>query len=196
MTFLPAVLLRGKQNVMDLRYAPHKSYRARMERVWLDRPVAVVVIVLLISAASVIPARRVFFDYNLLHLQSEGLPAVEYEHKLINSASKSVLFAAVVAPSREEAIILEAKLTNLPSVATVDSMAKYLVGDQRRKLEKIGEIKREVADIRFATVDPESVKVDDLSRTLWALHGYLGLALEEVAKEGATEVREKPACFA
>ena len=188
MTFLPAVLLRGKQNVMDLRYAPHKSYRARMERVWLDRPTAVVVIVLLISVASVIPARRVFFDYNLLHLQSEGLPAVEYEHKLINSASKSVLFAAVVAGSKDEAITLEAKLTNLPSVATVDSMAKYLVGDQRRKLQKIGEIKQEVADIRFATVDPESVKVDDLSRTLWALHGYLGLALEEVVKEGATEV--------
>jgi hopanoid biosynthesis associated RND transporter like protein HpnN len=189
-TFLPAVLLRGKQNVMDLRYAPHKSYRARMERLWLDRPVVVVVIVLVISAAAVVPARRVFFDYNLLHLQSEGLPAVEYEHKLINSASKSVLFGAVVAKSKEEAIALEARLTNLPSVATVDSMAKYLVGDQGRKLQKVAEIKREVADIRFASVDPEPVKVDDLSRTLWALHGYLGLAIEEVVKEGATELEK------
>lgn len=182
MTFLPALLLRGRQNVLDIKHQPQKTYRARLERLWLDRPVTVVIAVLLLSAASVIPARKVFFDYNLLNLQSEGLPAVEYEHKLIQSASKSVLFAAVVAPSKEEALLLEAKLTNLPSVATVDSMAKFLVGDQTEKIAKVGEIKKEVEGIRFAPVDPDPVNVDDLSRTLWALHGYLGLALEEVVK--------------
>ncbi|MGZ8899469.1 MAG: MMPL family transporter, partial [Limisphaerales bacterium] len=182
MTFLPALLLRGRQNVMDIKHQPQKTYRARVERLWLDRPVTVVIAVLLLTAASVIPARKVFFDYNLLNLQSEGLPAVEYEHKLIQSASKSVLFAAVVATSKEEALLLEAKLTNLPSVATVDSMAKYLVGDQSAKIAKVGEIKKEVEGIRFAVLDPDPVNVDDLSRTLWALHGYLGLALEEVVK--------------
>jgi hopanoid biosynthesis associated RND transporter like protein HpnN len=182
MTFLPALLLRGRQNVMDLKHQSHKSHRARLERLWLDRPVTVVVVVLLLTAVSLIPARNVYFDYNLLNLQSAGLPAVEYEHKLIQSASKSVLYAAVVAPSKEEALALEGKLTNLASVATVDSMAKFLVGDQTRKMAKVGEIKKTVADIHFAPVDVDPVKVDDLSRTLWALHGYLGLALEEVVK--------------
>ena len=182
MTFLPALLLRGRQNVLDIKHHPQKTYRARVERLWLDRPVTVVIVVSLLTAASVVPARNVFFDYNLLNLQSAGLPAVEYEHKLIESASKSVLFAAVVAPSKEEALLLEAKLTNLSSVATVDSMAKFLVGDQTAKIAKVGEIKKEVEGIRFAPVDPDPVKVDDLSRTLWALHGYLGLALEEVVK--------------
>lgn len=182
MTFLPALLLRGRQNVLDIKHHPQKTYRARVERLWLDRPVTVVIVVSLLTAASVVPARNVFFDYNLLNLQSAGLPAVEYEHKLIESASKSVLFAAVVAPSKEEALLLEAKLTNMSSVATVDSMAKFLVGDQTAKIAKVGEIKKEVEGIRFAPVDPDPVKVDDLSRTLWALHGYLGLALEEVVK--------------
>ncbi|MGZ8920282.1 MAG: MMPL family transporter, partial [Limisphaerales bacterium] len=76
MTLLPALLLRGRQNVMDIKHQPQKTYRARVERIWLDRPVTVVIAVLLLTAASVIPARKVFFDYNLLNLQSEGLPAV------------------------------------------------------------------------------------------------------------------------
>jgi uncharacterized protein len=190
MTFLPALLLRGRQNVMDIRHTPHKSHRARLERLWLDRPVTVVIVVTLISLAAIIPARRVFFDYNLLNLQSEGLPAVEYEHKLIQSASKSVLYAAVIATNKEHALQLESKLTNLPSVATVDSMAKYLVGDQSRKIAKVGEIKRDVAKIRFAPVDLDPVNVDDLSRTLWALHGYLGLALDEVVKADQTEIEK------
>jgi hopanoid biosynthesis associated RND transporter like protein HpnN len=196
MTFLPALLLKGRQNVMDRESKAHpqpttvKSYRARLERLWLDRPVAVTIIVLVISALAAIPARKVYFDYNLLHLQSEGLPAVEYEHKLIESASKSVLFAAVIATNKEHALLLENQLTNLPSVATVDSMAKYLVGDQAARLAKVAAIKREVAGIRFASIDPNPVNIDDLSRTLWALHGYLGLALDELAGRDERELEK------
>ena len=190
MTFLPALILRGRQNKLDQEFHPHKTVRARLERVWLDRPVTVFAIVIVLSALAIIPARRVGFDYNLLHMQTEGLPAVEYEHKLINSASKSVLFAAVVAETKEQALQLEAKLTNLPSVMTVDSMARFLVGDQSRKMELVGKTKQLVADIRFAPVDPEPVNVDELSRTLWYLHGYLGLALEAIANENRPELEE------
>lgn len=196
MTFLPALLLKGRQNLIDqgasLKPMPpaRKSYRARIERLWLDRPVVVTLAVSVISAAAVIPARQVYFDYNLLHLQSEGLPAVEYEHKLIDSASKSVLFAAVVATNKEHAVELERQITNLQSVATVDSMAKFLVGDQAKQIAKVGEIKKEVANIRFAAVDPDPVNVDDLSRTLWALHGYLGLALDEVVKQDQKDLEK------
>ena len=187
MTFLPALLLRGKQNKLDHDH-PHKSTRARLERIWLDRPVTVFVAVMLLTIASIFPARKVYFDYNLLHMQSQGLPAVEFQHKLINSASKSVLYAAVIARSKEEALQLESELTNLPTVMSVDSMAKFLVGDQRPKMERVEKIKEEVAGIRFPPVDPEPVAVDELSRTLWYLHGYLGLALEEVARENKPEL--------
>ncbi len=188
MTFLPALLLRGRQNVLDHNHHPHKSKRARIERLWLDRPVTVVVVVVLLSTVAVWPARKVYFDYNLIHMQSEGLPAVEFQEKLINSASKSVLYAAVVAKSKEEALELESKLTNLPTVMSVDGMAKFLVGDQARKMQLVGEIKQEVATIEFAPVDEEPVNVDELSRTLWSLHGYLGLASEVVARNNKPEL--------
>ncbi|HVK58266.1 MAG TPA: MMPL family transporter [Candidatus Kapabacteria bacterium] len=187
MTFLPALMLKGRKKTLEPEKNPHTSSRARLERIWLDRPVAVTAIVVLLSLAAIIPAKRVYFDYNLLRLQSEGLPAVEYEHKLIESASNSVLYAAVVATNKEEALLLESRLTNLTSVAMVRSMAQYVSGDQSRRLQKVGEIKKEVAGIRFPPIDLDPVNVDDLSRTLWALHGYLSLALEELVKEGQAQ---------
>ena len=42
-------------------------------------------------------------------MQSAGLPAVVYEKKLISSTPQSVLFAAVMADSPEEALALEKK---------------------------------------------------------------------------------------
>ena len=36
-------------------------------------------------------------------MQSAGLPAVEFEKKLLNSADKSVLFGAVIATNQQDA---------------------------------------------------------------------------------------------
>jgi uncharacterized protein len=190
MTMLPALILRGRQNKIDQESHERRSTRARLERIWLDRPITVAAVVVLGTLAALIPMRRVYFDYNLLHMQSSGLPAVEFEQKLINSASKSVLYAAVVAPTKEEALRLETQLTNLPTVASVDTMAKYLVGDQSPKLQIIRDIKNEVAPIRFAPIDPDPVEIGELSRTLWSLSGYLGLALAEVAKENLPDLEK------
>jgi hopanoid biosynthesis associated RND transporter like protein HpnN len=188
MTMLPALILRGRQNALDQEQHPTRNVRARLERLWLDRPVTVVGIVVVGTLLALIPMRKVYFDYNLLHMQSAGLPAVIFEDKLIKSASKSVLFAAVVAQTKEEALRLETALTNLPSVASVDSMAKYLVGDQSRKMQLVSDIKAEVGGIRFAPVDPEPVDIPELSRTLWSLNGYLGLAIGEVQKQNLPDL--------
>ncbi len=34
-------------------------------------------ITLVLCAAAIVPARKIYFDYNLLNMQSEGLPAVD-----------------------------------------------------------------------------------------------------------------------
>ena len=178
MTFLPALVLRGRQNIIDTTNPPAESTRARLEKLWLTRPVPVVAAAFVLSVLAIVPLRKVYFDYNLLHMQSRGLNAVVFEHKLIQAASKSVLYGVVIASNSQEAIQLESAITNLPSVASVDSMAPFLVADQSRRLRLIQEIKEEVAPIRFAPVDPEPVNSAELSRTLYSLHGYLGLALE------------------
>src|SRR5687767_2838917 len=107
MTLLPAWLLRGRQNVLDVQLgdkletqtAFEVDRRARIENFWLRRPVMVITVVVALSALSLIWGRRVYFDYNLLHMQSAGLPAVIFQDKLIKSSTRSVLFGAVMAHS-------------------------------------------------------------------------------------------------
>jgi hopanoid biosynthesis associated RND transporter like protein HpnN len=194
MTMLPVLILSGQQNVLDhelgpkldLRALTEQSQRARLENIWLQRPILVVVLVVLLSVPAVYSTRTVKFDYNLLNMQTANLPAVIFQDKLIETSPRSVLFAAVVAPSAIEATNLAAALTNLPSVASIDSMSFLLTEDQTGKLALLREIKKQVAQVEFKPIDTEPVQVDELIRTLWSLHGYLSLAVREV--EGTSEL--------
>jgi hopanoid biosynthesis associated RND transporter like protein HpnN len=190
-TLLPVLLLRGRQNVLDHTFPKELEKRARLERMWLERPVLVATITGALCVLALIRFSRVYFDYNLLNMQSKGLPAVVFEQKLIQSADKSVLYCAIMAKSLPEAIELETRLTNLATVSSVDSMARYLTEDQTLKLPLIGLIKSEVASIQFAEFDDDPVDVAELSRTLWSLQGYLGLAADEVEKEGEAALLEQ-----
>jgi uncharacterized protein len=191
MTLLPAWLLRGRQNVLDVQLgdklesqsAVEVDRRARIENFWLRRPVTVILVISGLTVLSLLTARRVYFDYNLLHMQSAGLPAVVFQDKLIKSSTRSVLFGAIVAPTLPEATNLIARITNLPTVAAVESMAPYLTEKQERKLELLGAIKKLAAEIQFGPVDMGSVDVPELAQTLWSLHGYTGLAAAETKKE-------------
>jgi hypothetical protein len=182
LTILPVLLLRGKQNVMD-HTIQEDDRRAHIESFWLERPVLVALVIVVISVAAAFEARKVFFDYNLLNMQSAGLPAVVYEQKLIDSADKSVLFGAVVADNLDDAVRLEKKLRTLTNVvADVESIAGFLHQDQGAKLQLISDIKAEVAPLDFNAPDLRPVDVYDLSRTLYSFSGYLGAALDEVSK--------------
>src|SRR5438094_169195 len=179
-TLLPVLLLRGRQNVLDHTFPQEIEKRARFERLWLERPLLVTGITVGLCWVSLVKAIRVPFDYNLLHMQSKDLPAVVFEQKLIDSAKQSVLYCAVIARSLPEALELEAKITNLTAVASVDSMARYLSEDQMRKLEIVGDIKKELAPIRFPEVDDHPADVPELSATLWYLQGYVGFATTDI----------------
>ena len=197
MTLLPVLLLRGQQNVLDHLRVEEPKARARIESLWLNRPVVLVSVIVALTGLAALQLHKVYFDYNLLHMQSAGLPAVVFEEKLINSttnaasisgsetnaAGRSLLFAAIIVDSVSEALELEQQITNLPAVAKKDgviSMARYLIGDQTVKLRLIGEIKQELAGVRFKDPDLQPVDIPELSRTLYSLYGYLGAALEEI----------------
>jgi hopanoid biosynthesis associated RND transporter like protein HpnN len=179
MTMLPALLLRGRQNTIDHVHPP-ADHRARIERLWLDRPWITAGLALALTGLAVAGALRVTFDYNLLNMQSEGLPAVVFQKKLINSADKSVIYGVVAADSVDEAKALETRFKQLSTVRDVESMSEFLGGDQQAKLAHVRQIKSLVEDLRFAEPDPEPVNLLDLSRTLWSFKGYLGLVAAEV----------------
>jgi len=183
MTMLPVLLLRGRQNIIDHEQGNIAERRARIENIWLQRPIAVTVITIVLCALAGTEIRKVYFDYDLLNLQSEGLPAVEYELLLINAnkqstnGSKSVLFGAVTATNLQEAALLEEQLTNLPSVAGVESLTRFLAEDQTRKLEMIRAIKQDLCTIHFQEQDLNPVELSKLSVTLYGTSGYLGNAI-------------------
>jgi hopanoid biosynthesis associated RND transporter like protein HpnN len=200
-TVLPVLLLRGRQNRIDevagarqVREDARVSFeagaepvepvdaRARLERMWLDRPWTVIGVVAALCVIAAVRLPSVRFDYNLLNMQSAGLPAVVFEHKLIGSSEKSVLFGALVADSLEHAAELEAKVRALPSVSSTDSMARYLSEDQRVKLELVRSARSNLAGLKFAPLDPGPVDLTELSQRLWAFAGYMGLASDEVVK--------------
>jgi hypothetical protein len=160
---------------LDRKAASEVDKRARLENVWLRRPITTIVCVGALSALFFIPARRVKFDYNLLHMQSAGLPAVIFQEKLLQSSTKSVVYAIVVAHSLSEATNLTARLTNLTTVAHVDSMAAFLAEDSTEKLKILTQVKAVASDIRFLPVDLEPVSLGDLNVSLYGLLGYTRL---------------------
>ena len=132
-TLLPVLLLRGRQNTIDIQ-TQEDDRRARIENLWLQRPLAVTVVIIVISFLALSELPKVTFDYNLLSLQSSSLPSVIYAKKL--SADKSLLFGAVVADNLEEAVELEKKIRALTNVVEdVESTAGYLASGTGRKAE-------------------------------------------------------------
>jgi predicted RND superfamily exporter protein len=192
MTMLPVLLMRGNQNVIDHAQGDLAERRARIENLWLQRPWLVCGVTAVLSVFCATQLHKVHFDYNLLNMQSEGLPAVEFEKKLIyadanaqetNGQNKSLLYAAVIATNLQEAVALDARLTNLPAVAGVESITRFLAEDQRKKLATVDDIKRGLAHVTFQQPDTQPVDIEKLSMTLYSLYGYLGAAIAEVEKE-------------
>jgi uncharacterized protein len=178
MTTLPVLLMRGRRNLVDRRLGAATGKRVRIESLWMQRPMVVVSATVLLCAGAALEIHKVYFDYDLLHMQSPGLAAVNYEKDLIHSAERSVLFAAVIADSARQAREYEEKIRPLPSVASVESIADYFTEDQGKKLAIIRSIKREVAGLDFAPVDRRPVQLEALGATLWDLMGYAGLAAD------------------
>jgi len=191
MTLLPVLLLRGRQNVLDHLPGHPMDHRARIEKLWLDRPWLTVGLAASTGLLAGWFAPRIQFDYNLLNLQSKGLPAVVYEHKLIQGANRSVIFGIVTAASLEEARELQRRLEALPSVASVDSMVIHLTEDQTHKLERIRDIKAQLQGLRFADIDPDPVDLEELRQTLRALQAYLGLGASLSAREGEESISDE-----
>jgi len=185
MTMLPAMLLRGRQNVMDYSTATREDEaRARIENVWLQRPVIVIAATVVFCALALVMSRKVYFDYNLQKLQSIGLPSVVFEEKLFAAADQSLLSGAVVADSVTNAIDLEQKISRLSTVADVKPpvslLENFVKPSSPEKLKLIGEIKQKLTPLKFNAPDMQPVNINRFSATLYSLYGYLGMALEEI----------------
>ena len=190
MTMLPALLLRGRQNVLDHELADQWNPRAAIEGAWLRRPVLVVVATALLGGLGWWQAERRFaFDYDLRNLQSKGLPAVKWEKELIARATNSVLYSAVVANNATHAKQLTDILNErAPSISAVVSMAPFIGRQDPAKREMIQVVKDNLGDIGINDRDIAPVDTDELRLQLSTLKGYVHLAERAAEKGGATEM--------
>ena len=141
---------------------------------------------LALTAVALTQVSRLRFEYNPLELQSRGLASVELARKLISTGDRSVLYAAVSAGSQEEALALELRLRQLPSVAGVESIGRYLAGDQPAKLGIVRDIKQLIAEIELPGRDSGRVNLVNLGEGLFSLQGYLGLISGHFNRNGQT----------
>jgi hopanoid biosynthesis associated RND transporter like protein HpnN len=181
MTMLPVLLLRGRQNVLDHNIR-EISTRTRIENFWLQRPVIVLGITASLCVAALVAGRKVYFDYNLIKMQSPSLSSVVYEQTLLDSADKSLLYGAVLADSLTNAVALQEKIEKLPTVAATEPpfYKDFLNPDPGEKMRLIGEVKAEVAPLKFAAPDLRPVDLPALSSELFYTSCYLGLANQQV----------------
>jgi uncharacterized protein len=184
MTMLPALLVMGHPHTAREEVRRRRPARLRMETLWLRHSLLVAGCAVVLCGVAAWQAEKVTFDYNLLHLQARNMASVRFENKLMQSAGRSVMFAAVIADSPQQARQFEERVKGLPSVSRVESAADYFSDTQEdRKLEAIRGIKSELAGVEFAPLDRRPVQPQELSATLWYLKGYLGLAADATRKK-------------
>ncbi|HWN95492.1 MAG TPA: MMPL family transporter, partial [Methylomirabilota bacterium] len=187
MTLLPLMLARGGKELPDESARRRYSRRAAIEQVWLKRPRSVIVCGTVLTLLALAQIPRLKFDYNLLHLQTEGLQAVDLGEKLMQSGSQSLLSAVVIAESLPQAVEMEGKIKALPSVASVSSMVKFLTEDQTNKLTTLREIKTHLGGIRIPPTDTNPVDTAKLDRSLTSLGLVLGFAIGKIKSERGEE---------
>ncbi|MDA1273360.1 MAG: MMPL family transporter [Verrucomicrobia bacterium] len=187
LTLLP-VLLRSEKAHSPAHRLSIPNRRANIERLWMERPAIIVTAGIVLCGLAVTQFPKVYFDYNLLNMQSKGLSAVVFEKKLIENATKSVLFAAVIADSAKEAADLEFDISNLSSAASIDSMSRFLTEDQTGKFPKVGQIKEAIQSLEFSELDSRPVDLSELSQTLYYTQGWLGFASRQIPDDKKASV--------
>ncbi|HQC42233.1 MAG TPA: MMPL family transporter, partial [Verrucomicrobiota bacterium] len=183
MTVLPVLLLKGAR-WRRKKPTEKKVSRLRLEidRLWLKIPKTLFVLSLLVTVACIIFAfPRIYFDYNLLNMQSRDLPAVVLERRLIDAATHSVIYGIVMADDSEEALRLQRQIEELPSVSHVQSAAQFMEDDGvSEKLERIGRIKKIAEPLQILPPELNRVDIARLDQQLVRLQGYVSFAIGEV----------------
>ena len=177
---LPALLLSIRRR-NEPAHLPVQVKVMGVERVLLRRPWVTTSICAAIVLAAMLVGWRAKFDFNVLKLQSRGLESVDTELRLLNADAESAVFAAVVCDDLAQTRVLQNRLSALPTVAAVHSIAELIPEDQEAKVPLIHEIRQLVGEITFS-VPP--FQTNDADAVLTSL-GSLRLRASKMARDAA-----------
>ncbi|NQU09343.1 MMPL family transporter, partial [bacterium] len=162
---LPSLLLVVRRR-RESTHIPAQAAATRFERWLLRWPVAVLMLCLGLTVAGVVLGWRVRFDYNVLNLQTKGLPSVDTEMKLLRADAESTIFAAVVCPTIAATRTLHEQLERLPTTHTVHSIAELIPEGFAEKAPILRAISEQVGDTEFAVPPWDPADAEAILRSL------------------------------
>ncbi len=138
---LPAVLVvADRRRSGQMIPAPLQSRGLRL--LTSKYPALVTVVSSLVIAGISTYAFRVEYDYNLLHLQAQGLESVEVQKRIFDQADNSLLFAVSLADNPQQVLELKQKFEALPTVHHVEELAailpRYAADDTQLLVQAVG----------------------------------------------------------
>ncbi|MFC1495959.1 RND family transporter [Candidatus Margulisiibacteriota bacterium] len=146
LSLLPALLIifHAKKRVeVNNRIGEALSH---FEKVIMHRPLAIMIIMLLVVVLAVAAFPRVHFTNNMLEVEPVGLPSVEINKLLEEKFNFTSDTALVVSKSLEDSAKVKEKTDDLSSIGFVDSINQYIPAknDQIERLKKLREIKQKL----------------------------------------------------
>jgi uncharacterized protein len=116
----------------------------------------VLAVALILCIVGSLSALRVRFDLNPLRLQSKNAESVYWEKVLVENSDRSILSAAVLTDSPEEARNESAKFKRLQTVSHVDNIFTLLPESQEEKMPVLSSIALLVPDLKRSIVRLDS----------------------------------------
>ncbi|HEY3964448.1 MAG TPA: MMPL family transporter [Planctomycetaceae bacterium] len=168
---LPAVLVvadrnRGGQSIPQ----PLQSRWLRM--LTSKYPAVVTVASSVIIGGVCTYAFRVEYDYNLLHLQAQGLESVEVQKRIFDQSDNSLLFAVSLADSPQQVLELKQKFESLPTVHHVEELAAILP----RQAPEDTQLLVQAVNAQLASLPARAPSAEELDPS------SVGLELEKIEK--------------
>jgi hopanoid biosynthesis associated RND transporter like protein HpnN len=115
---------------------------------------------------SLVLAKGVTFDLNMLRLQSKSAESVIWEMKILKESKRSSMYGALLAHSPEEVERKAKALESLPSVSEVQSVASLVPQNQQEKMSLVRQLAPLLPELENFHDSEESVNLEDLKNTL------------------------------
>ncbi len=123
-----------------------RYYDGRWFMPFVRRPVLTLAVGAGLTALSVVAVTDIQFDYNLLKLQPEGLPSVEWERRIVEDAGESIWFGVSIVRDMEEARARARRFRDLPTVSVVRGVGLLMPDDEMRKIELLQAVRPEIEE--------------------------------------------------
>ena len=125
-------------------------------------------------------AFNIHYDHNLLKLQAQDLPSVQWEQTLIEHTAGASWHALSYTTTPEEVIALKTRYEKLPAVSRVVEVASLVPRDQDRKLDQLRDIQRRLKKLpERGVLLPHAVpQPDEIRHIARDLQGFLAPSQE------------------